>query len=176
MNKQICEMVAERVLEELKSGTIPWNRPWFGSGRFVKHHNGESYSLLNCLLLGEPGEYASFAQIKKEGGSVKKGAKSKLVVFWKMLKKEEKDDVTGETTTKTIPFLQYSRVFNLNDCVDVQKKYLKDDDKTFAHDTVGEAEEIISKFYLQPMDDERFEKDVAMLSSGVVYAVHRASW
>ena len=29
------------------------------------------------------------------------------------------------------------------------------------------------KFYLQPMDDERFQKDVATLSSGVVYAVHK---
>ena len=146
MNKQICEMVAERVLAELENGVIPWNKPWFGTGKFVKHHNGESYSLLNCILLEEPGEYASFAQIKKEGGSVKKGAKSKIVVFWKMVRKEETDDDTGEKKVKTFPYLQYSRVFNLNDCENIKKKYVKDDEVAFVHDTVAEAEEIISKY------------------------------
>ena len=142
MNKKICEMVAERVLEELKNGVIPWNQPWFGSDRFVSHVNGKHYSLLNCMLLGKPGEYATFNQISKEGGKVKKGAKSKIVVFWSPVKKEEIDD-SGEKKEKMYFILKYYRVFNLNDCENIKKKYLSDDDTKFIHEEVKDAEDVI---------------------------------
>ena len=145
MNKKICEMVAERVLEELKNGIVPWNKPWFGSDRFVSHVNGKHYSLLNCIMLGQPGEYATFNQISKEGGKVKKGAKSKVVVYWSPVKKEETDD-SGEIKIKTYFILKYYRVFNLNDCEGVKKKYLSDDDTKFIHETVKDAEEVIKGY------------------------------
>ena len=145
MNKKICEMVAERVLEELKNGIVPWNKPWFGSDRFVSHVNGKHYSLLNCIMLGQPGEYATFNQISKEGGKVKKGAKSKVVVYWSPVKKEETDD-SGEIKIKTYFILKYYRVFNLNDCEGVKKKYLSDDDTKFIHETVKDAEEVINGY------------------------------
>ena len=145
MNKKICEMVAERVLEELKNGVVPWNQPWFGSDRFVSHVNGKHYSLLNCMLLGKPGEYATFNQVTKEGGKVKKGAKSKIVVFWSPVKKEEVDD-SGEKKEKVYFILKYYRVFNLNDCENIKKKYLNDDDTKFIHETVKDAEDVIQSY------------------------------
>jgi len=145
MNKKICEMVAERVLEELEKGVAPWNQPWFGSDRFVSHVNGKHYSLLNCMLLGKPGEYATFNQINKEGGKVKKGAKSKIVVFWSPVKKEEIGD-DGEKKIKTYFILKYYRVFNLNDCENVKKKYLNDDDTKFIHEVVKDAEDVIQSY------------------------------
>ena len=144
MNKKICEMVADRVLEELKNGVVPWNKPWFGTDSFVSHVNGKQYSLLNCILLGKPGEYATFNQIKKEGGKVKKGAKHKIVVFWKINKKTELND-DGELVETTYPMLQYYKVFNLDDCEGVRKKYLTDE-KRFSHDVVSEAEDIVSGY------------------------------
>lgn len=159
MNKKICEMVAERVLEELKSGVVPWNQPWFGSDRFVSHVNGKHYSLLNCMLLGKPGEYATFNQVSKEGGKVKKGAKSKVVVFWSPVKKEETDD-SGEKKEKVYFILKYYRVFNLNDCENIKKKYLNDDDTKFIHEEVKDAEDVIHGYCeanptLKIMRDER---------------------
>lgn len=145
MNKKICEMVADRVLEELNKGVVPWQKPWFGSDRFVSHINGKHYSLLNCILLGQPGEYATFNQISKEGGKVKKGAKSKVVVYWSPVKKEETDD-SGEKKVKTYFILKYYRVFNLNDCEGMKKKYLNDDDTKFIHETVMEAEDIVNGY------------------------------
>lgn len=142
MNKKICEMVAQRVLEELEKGVAPWNQPWFGSDRFVSHVNGKHYSLLNCILLGKPGEYATFNQINKEGGKVKKGAKGKMVVYWNMYKKEEVGD-DGEKKIKVIPVLKYFKVFNLNDCEGIKKKYLNDDDTKFVHEEVKDAEDVI---------------------------------
>ena len=145
MNKKICEMVAERVLEELEKGYIPWQQPWFGSNRFVSHTTGKRYSLLNCMMLGKPGEYATFKQIAEEGGKVKKGAKSKVVVYWSPYKKKEVN-AEGEEVEKTHYVLRYYRVFNLNDCEGVKKKYLDDDDKTFVHEVVRDAEDVIEGY------------------------------
>jgi len=142
MNKKICQMVADRVLEELENGVAPWSQPWFGSDRFVSHTTGKHYSLLNCLMLGKPGEYATFKQITDEGGKVKKGAKSKVVVYWSPFKKKE-INADGEEVEKVHFVLRYYRVFNLNDCEGMKKKYLNDDDTRFVHETVKDAEDVI---------------------------------
>lgn len=39
------------------------------------------------------------------------------------------------------------------------------------YDDAGELEEV--RFYLQPMDDERFDRDVASAKGVTVYAVHK---
>lgn len=145
MAGKVCEMVAERVLAELKAGVVPWHQPWFGSNRFVSHTTGKHYSLLNCILLGQPGEYATFKQIAAEGGHVNKGAKSRFVVYWNMIEKTEEKE-NGEKVVKTIPVLRYYNVFRLDDCTGVSKKYLTDDDTRFVHDTVAEAEEIVEGY------------------------------
>ena len=145
MDKKVCEIVANRILEELDKGVAPWNQPWFGSGRFVSHTTGKRYSLLNSMLLGEPGEYATFNQVSDEGGKVKKGAKSKIVVFWKPVKKTEVGE-DGEEKEKVFYVLKYYRVFNLNDCEDIKKKYLSDDDKRFVHEVMPEAEDVVTGY------------------------------
>lgn len=145
MGKRVCEIVAERVLEELKKGEIPWQKPWFGCDRYVSHVNGKHYSLLNCILLGQPGEYITFNQAKKEGGSVKKGAKSKFVVFWSPVKKIVVND-DGEEVEKTHFILKYYNVFNVNDCENIKKKYLNDDDTKCIHEKDMGAEEIIDRY------------------------------
>ena len=145
MGNKVCEMVAARVLEELEKGVIPWHQPWFGSDRFVSHTTGKHYSLLNCMLLGKPGEYATFKQIAAEGGHVRKGAKARFIVYWNVINKVETND-DGEEVAKTYPVLRYFNVFNLDDCEGIDKKYLADDDLRFEHDTVAEAEEIIEGY------------------------------
>ena len=144
MNKKICEMVAERVLAELEKGVAPWNQPWFGSNRFVSHTTGKRYSLLNSLMLGKPGEYATFKQIQAEGGKVKKGAKSRPVVFWSPVKKMVEKD--GEQVEQTFFVLRYYNVFNLNDCEGIQKKYLSADDTRIEHELFADAEEIVAGY------------------------------
>lgn len=143
MNKKICEMVANRVLEEMKKGVIPWQKPWFGTNNFVSHVTGRHYSLLNCILLGVPGEYATFKQVVDEGGKVKKGAKSKFVVFWSKKEKVVEDE-NGEEQKRVYWILRYYNVFNLDDCEGISKKYVKDE--KFEHDKIGEAESVVSGY------------------------------
>lgn len=110
----VYEMVAERIIEELEKGVIPWQKPWFGTREGAIKRNGEPYSFMNQMLLGDDGEYVGFKQIQKEGGKINKGAKSKQVVFWKLIEKEEVGE-DGEKKKKTIPYLTYKNVFNIKD-------------------------------------------------------------
>ena len=137
----VYEIITNRVIEELQKGVIPWKRPWAcysrKSGRTwtrsalaVSHVNGQPYSLLNQMLLGQAGEYLTFNQCKKEGGTIKKGAKARMVCFWKMLPVEQEDengkkvlDKNGKPKTKTIPYLRYYNVFHIDDTEGIKQKY-----------------------------------------------------
>ena len=114
MSKNVYEMVTERIIEELEKGRIPWQRPWTGvrSGAYNRISK-KPYSLLNQMLLGKSGEWASFKQWTELGGHIRKGEKSSFVTFWKVQEIEEiKEDGTKEI--KQIPLLRYYNVFHIS--------------------------------------------------------------
>ena len=123
--------VTARIIAQLEEGIIPWKKPWTGSSAgAVSHVTGRPYSLINQFLLGKPGEYLTFAQCKKEGGTVKKGALARLVVFWKCYPRQKMGaDGQPETTpdglpvVQNIPVLRYFNVFHIDDCEGIQAKY-----------------------------------------------------
>lgn len=117
----IYSEVTSRIIAEMEKGIIPWEKPWIASGNCVSHATGKAYSLLNQTLLGRPGEYVTFNQCQQEGGKVKKGEKSKMVVFWKWV--EQEDEETGEK--KEVPFLRYFNVFHIDQCEGLIAKYDK---------------------------------------------------
>ena len=77
--------ITNRIISEMEKGIIPWKKPWIASGAAISHTTGKRYSLLNQMLLGRPGEYITFKQAQQEGGHVRQGEKSHIVVFWKFL-------------------------------------------------------------------------------------------
>lgn len=141
----VYEIVTNRILDDLKKGTIPWKKPWVGTKGAVSHNNGRPYSLLNQFLLGCKGEWLTYNQITKEGGSVKKGEKGSIVVFWKFLEKKlDELDENGEQKVQSIPYLKYYTVFEVGQCEGIKAKYkvevntgLKPDEK---------AEEIFTNY------------------------------
>lgn len=120
--KDVYAEVTARIIEQLEQGIIPWRKPWITSGAAISHSIGKPYSLLNQILLTKPGEYVTFNQITAEGGHVKKGAKSSMVVFWKWIETEDEDN-PGET--KKIPFLRYYNVFHIDQAEGIKPKYSK---------------------------------------------------
>ena len=47
---------------------------------------------------------------------VRKGEKSTEIVFWRILKKEERDDKSGKMVTRKIPMLRIFHVYNMDQC------------------------------------------------------------
>lgn len=139
--KDVYAEVTARIVEQLEQGVIPWHKPWIASGAAISRSTGKPYSLLNQILLARPGEYATFKQIQQEGGRVKKGAKSSMVVFWKWL--EQEDEETKEI--KKIPFLRYYNVFHIDQCEGIKAKHSKPLPNIAQPD---EAAEAIARDYL----------------------------
>lgn len=122
----IYEAVTRRILSSMAKGVIPWRQTWTArrgaKHPFTNRFTGKPYSFLNTLLLGEPGEYATFRQIKDAGGHIVKGAKSKMVIYWgeftpKENREEEKRlEAEGKDTSHLkVKFPKYYHVFNMND-------------------------------------------------------------
>ena len=118
----IYQEITNRIIDQLDSGVIPWQKPWIASGSAVSHITGKPYSLLNQMLLGRSGEYITFKQCQQEGGRVRKGAKASMVVFWKWI--EEKDPDSEEI--RQIPLLRYYNVFHIDQCEGLTAKYAQD--------------------------------------------------
>lgn len=120
----IYQMVTDRILASLedaiKSGKkLPWNRPWNQAGAprnavSMKAYRGANVWILSLLGYGSP-FWLSFKQVGELGGKIKKGEKGSPVVFWKFFSVEDEKEVDGVVTSrrKTIPFLRYYLVWNL---------------------------------------------------------------
>ena len=130
MTKDIYSEVTNAIIAELENGIIPWHKPWCGvrSGA-ISHATGKPYSLLNQFML-KPGEYLTFNQVKKEGGKVKKGAKARMVVFWKVISRQMKDangqpmtNAEGNPIMENLPFLRYFNVFHIDDCEGIEPRW-----------------------------------------------------
>ena len=114
MSKSVYEMVTDRIIEQLENGLIPWEKPWTGvrCGAFNRVSK-KSYSLLNQYLLSKTGEWATFKQWSDLGGKIRKGEKSEIIVFWKILPVEEVQE-DGSKIIKQIPLLKYINVFHIS--------------------------------------------------------------
>lgn len=115
----LYQEITDRIIAQMEGGIIPWEKPWISAGSAVSHAIGKPYSLLNQMLLGRPGEYVTFKQCQAEGGKVRKGEKSSMVVFWKWI--NIKDDETKEE--KEIPILRYFNVFHIDQCKGLAAKH-----------------------------------------------------
>lgn len=118
MSKDIYETITERFIEQLKRGTVPWQKPWLGAQNLVSQ---KQYRGINSLLLGSSSHqspyWVSFKQALDLGGHVKKGEKSSPVIYYKIL--EKRDDggnimVREDGQPARVPLVRWSNVFNLD--------------------------------------------------------------
>lgn len=120
----IYEVITNKIIQSLEAGKLPWLKPWDAihcktATRGELPYNGFSgrnYNGMNQILLGlmpyNSNAYYSYKQVTELGGTVRKGEKATMVVFWTFT--EYKDQVTGEQAK--IPFLRYYNVFNYEQC------------------------------------------------------------
>ena len=139
----VYQEVTNRIINQLEQGVIPWAKPWSGviTGAFNRVSK-KPYSLLNQMLLQHEGEYATYKQWEGLGGKVRKGEKSEIVVFWKILNVSE-TNASGEEVKKSIPLLKYINVFHISQ-VDGVEPLNKGEMKV--HEPIEEAEKIKNEY------------------------------
>lgn len=154
MANDVYQIVTDRIVSQLEQGVIPWRMPWSGGfNGAVSYTTGRPYSFLNQMLLGDSGEYLTFNQVKALGGNVKKGAKSRLVVFYKPLVLKTKDisgdpdsssDGKADGKQRIIPMLRYYHVFHLKDTDGIASKLTQKEERHL--DPIAEADMVADEY------------------------------
>jgi len=121
------------LLEGIKDNPQRWERPWIISENGKGAHNAQSkrpYSGINQLILSylclkydyQFNRWLTFKQVSDLGGKVKKGEKSTMIMFSKMLVRKEINDLIEEDhqeqeiSIRRKFMLTYYNVFNVSQC------------------------------------------------------------
>jgi len=130
--KPFYEVVAEKLIEQLKAGTAPWQRPWEpGEPNAYLPMNpttGKRYKGINAIHLmaqgRSDGRWMTYKQAAAVGAQVRKGEKGTPVQYWKFSEEQNKVDESGrpvlnakgepvkETVQLERPRVFFATVFN----------------------------------------------------------------
>ncbi len=119
----LYQTVTNQIVAMLDTGVVPWRCPILGrssAGHPVNYDSSKRYRGINVFLLAvtawskgyESSYWLTFNQARAHGGTVRKGEKSTLVVFWKQYETTDKE--TGQPIR--VPVLRYFNAFNIQQC------------------------------------------------------------
>jgi antirestriction protein ArdC/phage/plasmid primase-like uncharacterized protein len=102
MKQEYAEQVAAKIIEQLKQGTAPWQKPW-QPGELSLPYNpttGKEYRGMNTLWLHMQGysdpRWMTYNQAAAEGAQVRKGEKGSHIVYWKFSDEKKLTDEQGK--------------------------------------------------------------------------------
>jgi antirestriction protein ArdC len=126
---------------------VPWRKPWAVDAGMPRSLDGRTYTGINSMLLGmspygDP-RWGTFQTVKRHGGTVRKGEKGWLVVFFKQLRVTDKD--TGKP--KSIPMLRHFVVFNVAQCEGLELPALE---RRTDHPGIDGADSVLSGYRGRP--------------------------
>jgi putative DNA primase/helicase len=102
--KPFHEIVAEKLIEQLKQGTAPWQKPW-GPGQPaavfpMNPTTGQRYKGINAIFLMAQGHddlrWMTYRQAEAAGAQVRKGERGTPIQYWKFEDDVPKVDAQGQ--------------------------------------------------------------------------------
>jgi antirestriction protein ArdC len=118
----LYQVVTDQIIEAMERGVCPWKQPWKAIGGTPRNIHGRRYRGINAFLLAMQSAlsnwthpvFLTFNQAKELGGTVHKGERSSLVVFFKvMVPREYADNPQACPADERKWLLRYYRVFNV---------------------------------------------------------------
>lgn len=102
--KPFHETVAENLIQQLKEGTAPWQKPWEPGqpGAFIPMNptTGKRYRGINAVHLMSQGHtdqrWMTYKQASAVGAQVRKGEKGTPIQYWKFSEEQTKTDSQGK--------------------------------------------------------------------------------
>lgn len=141
----VYQIVTDRIVELLEKGTVPWQKPWTDAGIPANLISKRPYRGINLWLLlsleYERNLFLTWDQLKKIGGSVKKGEIGHVVIYWKTPPKGE--DVLDGENEKKAPILRYYKVFNISQCRELPEN-LVEPLVPVEHESILECEAVVA--------------------------------
>ena len=151
MRNDVYQIVTDRIMALLESGTVPWRKPWKGGEPpqnliSRKPYRGINIFILNATRFGSP-YWLSFRQVQGIGAMVRKGEKAFPVVFWKMLDRNSEESVDAKK--EKIPLLRYYNVFNVDQCDKVSPSLLPKP-VTSKFEPIDQCEKLVAEMPKRP--------------------------
>ncbi len=120
MKFDLYQTITDKVLALLEAGTVPWRQPWKNREPpqnllTRKAYRGINQFILNASPFATP-YWLSLRQVNAAGGTVRKGEKASIVVFWKLRERRKKEPDDEHSDKKRIPLLRYYNVCNVSQC------------------------------------------------------------
>lgn len=125
------EEFAQKIIESLKSGTAPWQKPWSDGTEILPPYNpvsGAVYKGVNRINLSlanyDDPRWMTFKQARDHGLVVKKGSKATTIIFYQWSHEKDRVDDKGNTVldddgkpqkvavSLERPILRFAHVFN----------------------------------------------------------------
>lgn len=135
-NSVVFEEITNKIIAKLEEGVIPWKRTWGYLEPAQNHFSGHVYRGVNALLIlcedFKTPFFATFKQIKENGGVVKKGSKGTQVYYYGCLYYDGDDKISErafnnlprakQEEIRKVPYLKSMFVFNMSDVEGVELK------------------------------------------------------
>ena len=146
IKKQFHEEVADRLVEQIKAGTAPWQKLWEPGEEVLPHNasSGNRYKGFNAIWLMAQGRvdsrWMTYKQAQEVGAQVRAGEKGTTIQYWKFdesrANKDERGkiikDSAGNTVYQTFklekPMAFYATVFNAEQIDGLPPKVTKTQD------------------------------------------------
>ena len=158
MKQDIYQSITDRFVEQLKKGTVPWQKPWFGVQNIVSR---KQYRGINALLLGstefQSPFWVSFKQALDLGGHIKKGEKSTPVIYYKLFDRHDEAGnaiIRGDGRAARVPFIRWANVFNLDQTEGITPPAITNGQST--GQSLDKAAEIVANAKLCPIHHTGF--------------------
>jgi putative DNA primase/helicase len=102
--KAFHEQVAEKLIEQLRQGTAPWQRPWEAGEAAsllpINPTTGKRYRGINAIQLMSQGRvdqrWLTYKQAAAAGAQVRKGEHGTAIQYWKFSEEQTRIDESGK--------------------------------------------------------------------------------
>lgn len=160
----VYRIITDMVIKKIESEEdLAWRVPWKSSMAYgllptnfisKNEYRGVNTMLLQFLHNRENPYWLTFNQLNKLKGQIKKGSKSAIVIYYKLLYKNGAGElVNGEDAgedDETIPMLRYYRVFNGDDIEGIDWKLPEKAKERPEQGRIESAEAIVEKMPNKP--------------------------
>ena len=123
---KVYQVITDRIIELLESGSVPWHKPWKGFDNAPKSLvSGKPYRGINTFMCASAGYespwWLSFKQAKERNGHVRKGERGWPCIYWNY--QEKQDEKSGKI--KKSGFIRHYTVFNVEQTEGVEYPQLE---------------------------------------------------
>jgi antirestriction protein ArdC len=161
--KDMYQIITNRIISELEKGNLFWQKTWNGYGLARNYVTGQTYKGINMLMMNfvykhtKP-YFLTFLQAKNLGGKIKKGAKACEVIYYNVQFKDENKQTISANEAAQLKqadkkvsinkFLKYYSVFNVDDIEGIDFKF--DDVQLNDNEKIQVCENIIENYPNKP--------------------------